>query len=102
QVVIRPEPGGKLTSAKALYNSIRGPIETEWSIGEDRAFSLRVSIPANTRAEVRLPAEDAATVLESGQPVAEAPGVLFVRMDEGRAVYAIGSGEYRFTSRLPD
>jgi arylsulfatase A-like enzyme len=50
-----------------------------------------VTVPANTTAEVRVPAREAAAVTEGGRPAATAPGVKFVRMDAGAAVFEVGS-----------
>ena len=33
-ILIRPRPGGGLTWAKASYRSIRGPITSEWNLGD--------------------------------------------------------------------
>ena len=49
-----------------------------------------------------MPAKDAAGVTESGKPAAQAEGVQFLRMDNEAAVYAVGSGTYRFQSTLPE
>jgi alpha-L-rhamnosidase len=57
---------------------------------------MEVTIPVNTTATVFVPAKDAASVTESGQPAASAEGVKFLRMEKGAAVYAVGSGTYRF------
>ena len=58
---IRPVPPGpivrqwaKLTSVRGVYRSIRGPIESAWTIDDD-IFHLSVVIPCNTTATVRLP-----------------------------------------------
>jgi alpha-L-rhamnosidase len=69
---IHPRPGGSLTWAKGLYNSIKGEIASEWKI-ENGVFTLKVKIPANTTATVVLPTKGA---LE------------------------IGSGEYTFEDQL--
>jgi alpha-L-rhamnosidase len=63
---------------------------------------LDVTIPANTTATVFVPAKDASAVTESGKPVTKAEGVKFLRMENGAAVYAVGSGTYRFESALPE
>ena len=47
----------------------------------------------------RSPAKQAAAVTESGQPAASAKGVKFVRMEDGAAVYEVGSGTYSFASQ---
>jgi alpha-L-rhamnosidase len=97
-IVIRPLPGGGLSFVRASYNSIRGPIETEWRIaGED--LELKVTIPANASATVYVPAASAGAVTESDGPAAAAAGVKFLRMEPGAAVYEIGSGSYAFRSK---
>jgi len=51
---VRPVPGGGLTSVSMGYQSIRGPIRSEWKL-EQEVFSLKVSVPPNTTATVELP-----------------------------------------------
>ncbi len=99
RMVIRPEPGGTLSEVQASYESIRGPITTAWRSGPEGAFSLDVTIPANTRAEIHVPAESPDVVREGDRPAAEAAGVRYLRMESGAAVYEVGSGTYRWTSR---
>ena len=50
----------------------------------------------------RLPAKETAGVTESSKPAVEAKGVKFLRMENGAAVYAVGSGSYQFQSILAD
>jgi alpha-L-rhamnosidase len=97
KIIIRPLPGGELTSAKTSYNSIRGLIETDWVL-EGGAFRLNVTIPANTTATLHVPAASADEVTESGGSAGEAEGVRFLRMEAGSAVFEVGSGEYVFAS----
>jgi alpha-L-rhamnosidase len=66
----------------------------------DGQFKLRVTIPANATATVHVPAVNVKAVTESGQPVGRAPGVKFLRMEGNAAVFAVGSGNYEFASRL--
>jgi alpha-L-rhamnosidase len=99
QIVIRPTRGGKLTWAKAGYESIHGTIATDWEI-KGQTFTLNVTIPANTTATVYVPAETIESVKEGGRPAAEAEGVGLLRMEGGRAVFSVGSGRYRFVSEL--
>ena len=99
QIIIRPMPGG-ITSAKASYDSINGKIVSDWRL-EDGTFKLDVTIPANTTATVYVPAESAKSVTESGRPVTEAKGVRFLRIKQGTAVFAVGSGNYEFVSKVP-
>ena len=98
-VEIVPHPVGDITWAKARYRSIKGEIVSDWRI-EGGRFLLDVTIPANARAFIHIPASAADAITESGGPAARAAGVKFVGMRDGRAVFAVGSGEYHFVSPL--
>ena len=93
-IIVRPNPVGGLTSAKATYDSIRGRIVSDWKTDKD-GFHLTVTIPANASATVYLPATDAARITEGGQPAVKIVKLLGV--EGGRALFAVGSGTYRFT-----
>ena len=95
--VIHPQPGGTLTWAKGSYDSIRGLIKSAWKLENDK-FTLDIQVPPNTEATVYVPATSADTVLESGKPAADAPGVAFVRMENDAAVYHVKSGCYSFSA----
>lgn len=97
KITIRPETGTRLSSVQAKFHSIRGPVSSAWRKYEG-GFVMQVEIPANSTAEVHVPAADAASVRESSKPVAEAEGVAFLRMENGAAVFAVQSGRYRFTT----
>ncbi|MCX6872797.1 MAG: hypothetical protein NTW21_03170 [Verrucomicrobia bacterium] len=101
KLMIRPTPGEGITWVKASYDSISGKIATSWKTGANR-YSLDVTIPVNTTATVYVPAKDAAGVTESGKLATKAKGVTFLRMEANAAVYAVGSGTYRFQSTLPE
>jgi alpha-L-rhamnosidase len=93
--VIKPNVVGDLTSARGEYNSIRGKIVSDWKIANGQ-FSLNLLIPANTSATVYLPIADAAQVREQDKPAKNAQGVVFLRNEDGRTVWSVASGEYRF------
>lgn len=97
--IIRPRPGGGLTSAKATYQSIQGTISSDWRIDSGR-FDLTVEIPANTTATVYVPAKPGAGIEESGRPATTAEGVKALRRDADAAVFTVGSGTYRFRSSI--
>lgn len=98
RILIHPRPGGDITWVLASYNSIRGKISTDWSI-EGHSFKLDLTIPANTTAIVYVPAAGPDHVTESGRPAAQAESVRFLRMEQGDAVFEIGSGSYAFISK---
>jgi alpha-L-rhamnosidase len=97
KIVIRPVRGN-LDWARARYDSIHGPIESDWKRSV-KGLELRVSIPANTTATVELPARSPGAITESGKPLSEAVGVKFLRMEGTRAVVAIDSGDYSFVAQ---
>jgi alpha-L-rhamnosidase len=101
KIVIKPQPVGNITWCKADYNSVRGEIRSEWS-RENGRFNLNVTLPPNTRDEVYVPATSSDTVTESGRPAAESPGVHFLRMADGYAIYQVGSGTYHFAAPAND
>jgi len=101
RITIRPQPGGSgITYTKASYDSIYGRIATYWRV-RDGKFLLDLTIPANTTATVYIPAKDADSITEGGKPASKAEAVRFLRIGDGRAVFAVGSGRYRFMSSLP-
>jgi alpha-L-rhamnosidase len=100
KIVIRPQVVGDLAGARASYESPYGRIASEWK-REGGTLTLGVTIPTNATATVHVPAKDAAAVTEGGRPAGEAEGVRFLRMEGGAAVFAVGSGAYRFASALP-
>ncbi len=54
RIVIKPQPVGDITFAKATYESVNGEVESDWKI-ENGIFELNVTIPANTTADIYLP-----------------------------------------------
>lgn len=98
-IIIKPAVVGDLTWVKSHHDSPYGRIVSNWTRDGEK-ITMDVSVPANTAATVYVPAKDAADVAESGKPAGKAEGVKFLRMEENAAVYAIGSGNYQFQSRL--
>jgi hypothetical protein len=99
KIIIRPQPVGDLTWAKASFDSIRGKIISHWSKA-DGAVTLSVTIPPNTTATVFVPATSADQVSEGGVPAARRAGVQFLRQEKDRAVFEVRSGQWVFQSRL--
>jgi alpha-L-rhamnosidase len=95
KIVIKPQPAGNLSSARGEYLSVRGPIVSDWKI-KGRRFQLHVKIPANTSAEVWVPASDSSHITENGRPAIYAPGVTLRGRKEGYVIFETGSGEYHF------
>jgi alpha-L-rhamnosidase len=95
--LIKPAIVGDLTWVSTHHDSFYGRIISNWKREGDK-LTMEVTIPANTTATVYLPAGDAAAVTEGGNPIDKVKGVKFLRMEDGAAVYGVGSGSYRFQS----
>ena len=94
--MIRPAIVGDLSWVKASYDSISGMILSEWK-RSGSMLSMRVTIPANTRATVFVPTSEAGSVkFESSL----GKGGQFVRETRGHAVYEVGAGSYVISARL--
>ncbi|MGW7253604.1 alpha-L-rhamnosidase [Streptomyces sp. NPDC054834] len=89
EIVIRPRPGGDVTSARATFTSVHGPISTQWRQRSGR-FRLSCTVPPNTTAEVWIPAS-------APDAVTHSHGTL-LRQEDGCVVYRVGSGTHRFTA----
>lgn len=98
-IVVKPAIGQGLSWADTSFESIHGRIASRWK-ADNGTLALEVVIPPNTTATVHVPAKDQASVTESGKPAAQSAGVEFLRMEDGAAVFAIGSGVYDFQSRM--
>ena len=101
-IVIHPQPGGGLTHAKASLQSVHGLIESGWRLEDGGRFVLEVTVPPNTTATVTIPAADPAAVREGERGLGEFDGLVEApRTERGVVTVGVGSGKYRFTSRLP-
>ncbi|WP_461451545.1 family 78 glycoside hydrolase catalytic domain [Mucilaginibacter sp.] len=97
KIEIRPEAVGDVTYAKASYNSPYGAIVSDWK-KQNEGFDLTVQIPANTTATVYLPASKTSTLSESGKALTNNKAVKLIGYKNGKALIAVGSGTYHFTS----
>ena len=97
KIIIRPQPVGDVTWARASFESVRGRVAVQWRRDPGR-FVLEATVPCNASATVFVPARAAERVRESGRPAGQARGVRFVRCEPDRAVFQIGSGRYEFES----
>ena len=98
-IIIQPTVAGDLRFVRASHDSPHGKIAIAWERANSR-FTLNVSIPANTTATVYVPAKERKLVREGGHNVIHSNGVRFSRMENGAAVYKVGSGSYSFTSSI--
>ncbi len=97
KILIKPQPVGDLKWARASHDTVRGRVSSAWDKTNGK-FKLSIAIPANTLAEVHVPARDVSHVTEGRKAAASARGVKFLRMEGNAAVFAVGSGHYEFVA----
>ncbi|MGW7270973.1 alpha-L-rhamnosidase [Streptomyces sp. NPDC054864] len=89
KILVRPRPGGGVTEAQSSFDALYGPVSTHWKTDAD-GFRLTVTLPANTTAEVWIPADKRSQVTHGAAE--------FLRMEDGCAVFAAASGTHRFSN----
>lgn len=90
---IQPEVVGDMTFAKAEYQSIYGKIASAWE-KKGGKLMLKVEIPANTTATVKLPVKKNAVIKVNGKILSDSKNVLKVLDNEEKPSFVLGSGVY--------
>ncbi|MFO0984579.1 MAG: family 78 glycoside hydrolase catalytic domain [Planctomycetota bacterium] len=98
-IVMHAHPGGGITAASAALDSMYGRIASEWQ-QDGKQFTLKITVPANTTALVYVPASAKEDVTESGKATEQIDDILFQRMEDHCAVFAVNSGHYEFRSPM--
>lgn len=90
-LVIDPRIVGDLAHVEGSYRTPQGPVASKWTLTKG-TFRLKVDVPPNTTAEVRLP--------KGGRtPHEVSKGATFRRVEGDRVVYQVPSGTYVFVAR---
>lgn len=95
---INPNPGGSLSHARAIINTLYGRIVSSWEF-KNEWFVLHVEIPDNTIAEVTLHKACNNEVTESDKRLINIDGIISSRMEGENLLLRLGSGNYRFKYR---
>jgi len=93
---IRPLVNGRLNKAGATYDSRCGRFRTDWSKNPDGSFELALTVPANSGAEVHLPAGRSGHYRESRLPLLRHRGIRVLSRTHAGIVLEVESGEYNF------
>ncbi|WP_297094772.1 family 78 glycoside hydrolase catalytic domain [uncultured Draconibacterium sp.] len=87
-----PDPSGEMTWAEGYYDSMYGKIYSKWEVEGDK-LTYTTTVPANTSATLYLPAASENDVIDSD-------GCELLKFENGKAVYTVKSGTYKFISQL--
>ena len=93
KIIIKPSFVKDLDYVKASHDSPYGKIESHWK-REGSSLTWSISVPANTSAEVYMPAG-------FDKEKMSVEGATLLRMEKGCAVYNVGSGRYTFKVQQP-
>jgi alpha-L-rhamnosidase len=100
-ILLQPQPGGFLTSARGTHLSPFGQIVSDWRSGKG-TFEWDVVVPPNTTASARLPIPAGARVTEDGALLESADGVSRVHADGKAVACELTSGDYHFKAAWED
>ncbi len=81
-----------------INNTSYGEGGISWENRND-AFSMEVNVPVSCHATVHVPASELSEVTESGKRADQVPGIEFLEMKDGYAVFKVGSGKYFFEAK---
>jgi alpha-L-rhamnosidase len=95
RIVIRPQPVPDLKWVKCSHRSVRGMIESNWSVNAE-GTEFDIVIPAGTTAIVELPASAGDRLTESGDPIKAAKGIKVLPAAPALHRLQVGGGRYRF------
>lgn len=109
-IILQPQPDLReslptgqslITSATGYHQSYYGNIRSSWQTQGGDDFTYECTVPVNTTATLYLPvATEDTEVFESSVPAEDADNVSYFGYEAGCKVYQLGSGNYRFTTRL--
>ena len=98
KIIMKPSLVNGLQYVEASYQSPYGTIISSWKKDANQ-WQWDITVPGNTTAVIYLPAASATDVREGGKPVTNSDSIKFLKMEEGSALFEIGSGSYRFTTK---
>jgi alpha-L-rhamnosidase len=94
-IKIQPHTGGGLTHAAATLQTYYGTVSSSWTTnGSD--LTMDVEIPANTSADIYLPASPESAITENGTALSARKDVQVTSSDDQYVVVKAGSGKYHF------
>ncbi|WP_316848791.1 alpha-L-rhamnosidase [Pedobacter agri] len=92
KIIMKPEMINSLNSVSASYHSTYGLIKSSYT-KTAKQFNWNITVPANTRALVYIPANNKNEITEKLKSIKD---LKFIKMEHNRAIYEVGSGDYSF------
>jgi len=92
KIIMKPEMINSLNTVNASYNSAYGLIKSSYT-KTGKTFNWYVTVPPNTTALVYIPVNNKNEVSEKLKSIKD---LKFIKMENDRAIYEVGSGDYSF------
>ena len=92
---VMPHPGGGFTSATANLQTYYGNLSSGWEVKDGKTY-YNIEIPANTKADIFLPAAQAGEISEGGVPLTSSKDIAVGKTEDGYVELKVGSGIYHF------
>ncbi len=96
--VIKPILTDSLSFAKATYQSLYGEIESHWK-KEGEGLTFKVTIPANTTADVYVPTSSIDSILLNNKVLNKQKVTYSSSIEDGYCKVSLGSGHYQFKTK---
>lgn len=99
-LIIAPQPDERIAEVKASYDCAYGTVMAE-SVIKDGKWTYKITLPANTSAEIRLPVSDVkVNGKERNQLKTDADGITYRKKENGVLIFKAVSGTFEFTSQI--
>lgn len=99
EILMKPIMVDDLDYVNASYNSVYGPIVSNWK-KNNRKFNWEISIPPNTTADIYIPGKSRETIKVNGESISNAKGIEFIEVKGDRVYLKLASGNYQLSSKL--
>lgn len=101
EFIIAPQPDKQtgLIAANGYYDSGYGKIAVDWRCASSK-FVIDVEIPANSKAKICIPADDASSIKESGKLVQGDKDIVLLNYKKKLVTYLLKPGKYHFETKF--
>jgi alpha-L-rhamnosidase len=96
KIIIQPHIGGDLTWASADLDTYYGKVSSHWK-SENGILQMDIEIPANTTAQIYIPADSVNNINESGRSILSVKDIKVIGESNGFIIVESGSGKFSFS-----
>ena len=96
EIAVAPVFDKRVNQASGSYQSVMGPITTQWQTTPQGGLALALSVPPNTTARLTLPITATQAITEAGKPLHDSLGIDVAARDRQQITLKVAAGQYRF------